>query len=165
VPHGLPRNIENNGLERRIDDILTSVHTVWSPDSTKVAAAFDTQIRIYDAAGTNPTQAAIPLRNQLLLSSQVYDVQIQRQALEANANSEANPAATPDQPVSMLPDEKSLVSYNPIVEIAWAQEDLLYLETAYLKRMKNEADNVTSFARWHRLALTPQVTAPANIAR
>jgi hypothetical protein len=165
VPQGRPRIIEKNGRERRLDDNLTGVHPVWSPDSTKVAAAFDTQIRIYDAAGTNPTQAAIPLRNQLLLSSQVYDVQIQRQALEANTNSEANPAATPDQPVSMLPDEKSLVSYNPIVEIAWAQEDLLYLETAYLKRMKNEADNVTSFARWHRLALTPQVTAPANIAR
>jgi hypothetical protein len=62
----------------------------------------------------------------------------------------------------MLPDEKSLVSYNPIVEIAWAQEDLIYLETAYLKRMKNEPDNVTSFARWHRLVLSPQPPAPVR---
>ena len=62
----------------------------------------------------------------------------------------------------MLPDEKQLVSYNPIVEIAWTQPDLLYLKTAYVKRLKNEADNVTSFARWHRLVLTPQAAAPAR---
>jgi hypothetical protein len=59
----------------------------------------------------------------------------------------------------MLPDEKQLVSYNPIVEIAWTQPDLLYLKTAYVKRMKNEPDNVTSFARWHRVVLTPQVAS------
>ena len=79
VPLGRPRIIEKNGRERRLDDNLTAVHPVWSPDSAKVAAAFDTQIRIYDANGTNPTQAAIPLRNQLLISSQAYDRDQQRQ--------------------------------------------------------------------------------------
>jgi len=158
VPVGRPRVIEKNGRERRLDDGSTSVHPVWSPDSLKVAAAFETQIRIYDAAGTAPTQAAIPLRNQLLISSQAYDRNLQRQTLESNmdANAQAPEALTPEQPLSMLPDEKQLVSYNPIVEIAWTSEDLLYLKTAYVKLMKNEADNVTSFARWHRLVLTPQ---------
>lgn len=161
VPFGRPRIIEKNGRERRLDDALTAVHPVWSPDSAKVAAAFETQIRIYDANGTNPTQAAIPLRNQLLISSQAYDRDQQRQAQASNADANTtNTAATPDQPLSTLPDEKLLVSYNPIIELAWTADDLLYLKTAYLKRMKNEADNVTSFARWHRLALTTQVAAP-----
>lgn len=161
VPLGRPRIIEKNGRERRLDDNLTSVHPVWSPDSAKVAAAFDTQIHIYDANGTNPTQAAIPLRNQLLISSQAYDREQQRELQGSNndANTQGNPAVTPEQPLSTLPDEKLLVSYNPIVEIEWTADDLLYLKTAYVKRMKNEADNVTSFARWHRLALSAQATA------
>ena len=163
VPQGRPRIIEKNGRERRLDDNMTVVRPVWSPDSTKVAAGFDTQIRIYDANGTNPTQAAIPLRNQLLISSQAYDRDQQRKLQAANTNTDANvPANTapPDeQPLSTLPDEKLLVSYNPIVEIAWTGDDLLYLQTAYVKRMKNEADSVRSFSRWHRLALSAQMIA------
>lgn len=161
VPLGRLRIIEKNGRERRLDDNLTAVPPVWSPDSAKVAAAFDTQIRIYDAVGTNPTQAAIPLRNQLLISSQAYDRDQQRLAVtsDTDANNVANIAVTPDQPLSTLPDEKLLVSYNPIVELIWTADNLLYLKTAYIKRMPNAADNVTSFARWHRLALTSQVTA------
>lgn len=159
VPMGRLRIIEKNGRERRLDDNLTAVYPVWSPDSAKVGAAFDTQIRIYDAAGTNPTQAAIPLRNQLLISSQAYDREQQRLASNSDANATANTAATADQPLSTLPDEKLLVSFNPIVEIAWPADDLIYLKTAYVKRMKNEADNVTSFARWHRLPLSMQAAA------
>lgn len=146
LPFGRPRVIEKNGRERRLDDALTSVQPVWSPDSAKVAAAFEHQVRIYDALGTNPTQAAIPLRNQLLISSQAYD-QAQAQQLNADAN-----AAAP----STLPDPATLVSFNPIVLLNWPSPDILYFETAYLKRMKNEADSVTSFVRWHRLILTPQ---------
>lgn len=161
VPQGRPRIIEKNGRERRLDDNLTSVRPVWSPDSTKVAAAFETQVRIYDAAGTSPTQAAIPLRNQLLISSQAYD-RLQQRALQAandvDANGMPNPEPSPDQPLSTLPDEKLLVSYNPIVEIAWTAEDLIYLQTAYLRRMRNEAESVRSFSRWHRLVLTAQPT-------
>jgi hypothetical protein len=162
TPQGRPRIIEKNGRERRLDDNQTSVRPVWSPDSSKVAAGFDTQIRVYDAAGTRPTQAAIPLRNQLLLSSQAYDRDQSRklQASNADANVAEQPPP-PDQP-STLPDEKLLVSYNPIVEIAWPSDDLIYLQTAYVRRMKNEADNVHSFSRWHRLPLTAQFTAPSR---
>ena len=161
VPVGRLRTIEKNGRERRLDDNQTAVRPVWSPDSSKVAAAFENQVRIYDAAGTNPTQAAIPLRNQLLISSQIYDREQQRagQSLDLNSNI---PAPVPDQPLSTLPDVSSLVSFNPIVEIAWTGEDLIYLQTAYLRRMKNEIDNVRSFSRWHRLALTVQPVATPN---
>lgn len=162
VPLGRLRIIEKNGRERRLDDNLTAVHPVWSPDSSKVAIAFETQVRIYDAEGTNPTQAAIPLRNQLLISSQAYDRDQQRQTSSSDANAPANTAASTGQPPSTLPDEKLLVSYNPIVELLWAENEMIYLKTAYIKRMKNVADNVTSFARWHRLPLSVQPAAPTK---
>lgn len=158
VPVGRPRVIEKNGRERRLDDALTAVQPVWSPDSSKIACAFDNQIRIYDAAGNTPTQAAIPLRNNLLISSQAYD-RDQAAKLEANTQPEANtaPAANANtEGPTTLPDERSLVSFNPIVALNWTADDLLYFQTAYIKRMKNEADSVTSFPRWHRLVLTPQ---------
>jgi hypothetical protein len=166
IPQGRPRIIETNGRERRLDDNPTAVHPVWSPDSAKVADAFGNQLRLYDATGTNPTQAAVPLRNQLLISSQAYDREQQRQLQASNADPNSNAAPNPpppnDQPLSTLPDEKQLVSFNPIVELSWPDDDLLYLKTAYIRRMKNEADSVTSFARWHRLVLTAQATQPAN---
>jgi hypothetical protein len=176
TPYGRPRIIEKNGRERRLDDAATQVQPVWSPDSAKLAVAYGNQIRVYDALGTNPTQSAIPLRNQLLISSQTYDEQqktllnaANANTAEANSNSGANsnanvPAATPTpgQGLSVLPDEKTLVSYNPIVVLAWPQDDVIYLETAYVKRMKNAADNVTSFARWHRVVLSAQPASPAT---
>jgi hypothetical protein len=156
TPQGRPRIIEKNGRERRLDDNVTAVRPVWSPDSAKVATAFDTQIRIYDANGTNPTQAAIPLRNQLLISSQAYDLDQQRK-LRSESDENVNAASpTPVDQLSTLPDEKLLVSYNPIVEISWPSADLLYLKTAYIRRMQNPAESAMSFARWHRLVLTPQ---------
>lgn len=151
VPMGRPRIVELTGRERRLDDALTAVQPVWSPDSTKVAEAFDTQIRIYDALGTNPTQAAVPLRNDLLLSSQAYD-KAQASSLNADANNEAANTAAP----STLPDPATLVSFNPIVTLAWTAPELLYFETAFVRKMKNESDSVNSFARWHRIVLASQ---------
>lgn len=167
VPAGRLRIIEMNGRERRLDDNLAVVFPVWSADSAKVADAYETQIRIYDAAGLNPTQAAIPLKNQLLISSQAYDREQQRklQAANADTNSETNTAnanVAPEQPSTTLPDEKLLVSYNPIVEVEWTADDLIYLKTAYVRRMKNDADSVTSFARWHRIILTEQPAPQAK---
>jgi hypothetical protein len=156
VPLGRPRVVEKNGRERRLDDALTAVHPVWSPDSAKVAAAYDTQARIYDSGGTAPTQAAIPLKNQLLISSQAYDREQQEKLAAANTGAESNQSVNTNQPASTLPDERSLVSYNPIVSLAWTADELLYFQTAFIKRMKKETDSVTSFPRWHRLVLTPQ---------
>lgn len=156
TPLGRPRVIEKNGRERRLDDTRTTVQPVWSPDSAKVAAAFEHQVRIYDALGTNPTQAAIPLRNPLLISSQAYD---QAQAQQLNADPNAPAANTNTVAPSTLPDPSTLVSFNPIAMLNWSSPDILNFETAYVKRMKNEADSATSFVRWHRLILTPQATA------
>ncbi len=172
TPLGRPRVIEKNGRERRLDDALTAVQPVWSPDSAKIACAFanPSQVRIYDAGGTVPTQAAIPLRNHLLLSSQAYDrdqatkldanvVADTNTNANANANSNSNSNAAPLASTAAsgtLPDEKTLVSYNPVVMLNWTADDLLYFQTAYVRRMKNEADSVTSFPRWHRLVLSPQ---------
>ena len=160
VPVGRPRVVEKNGRERRLDDALTDVQPVWSPDSTKVACAFEHQIRLYDSSGTAPTQAAIPLRNNLLISSQVYDRDQQAKLNAENIQTETNaaPPANSNAQPSTLPDEKLLVSFNPIVALGWPSDELLYFQTAYIKRMKNEADSVTSFPRWHRLVLTPQAT-------
>lgn len=159
VPVGRPRVVEKNGRERRLDDALTAVQPVWSPDSYKIACAFDNQVRIYDAAGNTPTQAAIPLRNNLLISAQAYDREQASKLdapVDANAPASVNTNANTAAPTT-LPDEKTLVSYNPIVGLNWTADDLLYFQTAYIKRMKNEADSVTSFQRWHRLVLTPQI--------
>jgi hypothetical protein len=167
IPTGRPRVIEKNGRERRLDDGLTQVHPVWSPDSAKVAEAFGTQVRIYDATGNNPTQAAIPLQNQLLLSSQAYDREEQQKLQAANSNAVANaPANTANaaaanapaanQPQGTLPDPSTLVSFNPIVDLVWNADNLIYFQTAFVKKMKNDADSVTSFARWHRLVLSVQ---------
>jgi len=161
VPVGRPRIVEKTGRERRLDDALTAVHPIWSPDSMKIAAAYDTQVRVYDAAGAGPTQAAIPLRNQLLLSAQAFD-KAQAEKLNAPTDPAAeNQTNTPSNSVqpTILPDPNTLVSFNPIVGLSWKDENILYFQTAFMKRMKKEADSVTSFPRWHRLILSPQAVS------
>lgn len=163
IPVGRPRIVERNGRERRLDDGMTAVQPVWSPDSAKVAAGYDTQVRVYDAVGAVPTQAAVPLRNALLLSSQAFDMS-QQQQLGADNAADAN--AQPPQPTT-LPDPATLVSFNPIVGLEWTSPDILYFQTAFIRRMQNEADSVSSFPRWHRLIFSPQPPAgqpqqPAN---
>lgn len=112
-------------------------------------------MRIYDAAGVNPTQAAIPLRNQMLLSAKAYDESMAR-ASDTNVDANTTPSVQPVEP-SILPDEKSLVSYNPIVEMVWSADDLLYVKTAFVRRALNEADSAVSFLRWHRIVLSAQI--------
>ena len=155
TPAGRPRSIEKTGRERRLDDNLTIVRPVWSPNSAKIAVAFDKQVRIYDAIGDAPTQAAIPLRNQLLISSKAFDEILQRQ-LEGAEN--ANAPANMIQETATLPDENSLVSFNPIINFEWTADELLYLQTGYIKQMKNETDSARSYLRWHRLIFSPQAS-------
>jgi hypothetical protein len=155
LPLGRPRIVEKNGRERRLDDNLTAARPVWSPDSAKVAVGFDKQIRIYDAIGDQPTQAAIPLRNQLLFSSQAYDQKVNNeQSPPANTNVNANV----NQPSTTLPDEKTLVSFQPIIALEWTADNLLYFQTGFVKQYKT-GDGARSSLRWHRLVLSPQATA------
>ena len=51
LPAGRPRLISPDGSERLLDDGITEALPVWSPDSSKVATAFDGDIAIYDAGG------------------------------------------------------------------------------------------------------------------
>ena len=158
-PQGRPRIVEKTGRERRLDDNLTNVRPVWSPDSAKVAVAFDKQTRIYDAVGDTPTQAAIPLVNQLKISSKAFDENLERQEQNSNiANSMTN--VTPE--TAILPDENSLVSFNPIISLEWTEDNLLYLQTGYIKQMVNESDSARSYLRWHRLVFSPQAAALGN---
>ncbi len=172
VPMGRPRLVEKNGRERLLDDFGTYVHPVWSPDSAKVAVAYNKQVRIYDAVAARPTQAAIPLRNDLLLASRKYDEKLKTEESsntntensntetpkENNANSQnANANLPVNQPESALPNPNTLVSFNPIINLDWLQADLLYLQTGFVRDMQIEAESVRSYLRWHRLILSSQV--------
>lgn len=161
VPLGRPRIVEKTGRERRLDDNMTTVRPVWSPDSAKVAVAYNAenkplQIRIYDAVGDQPTQAAIPIRNQLLISSQAYDQKVNNEQ-NPPANTDANANVNPNQP-STLPDERTLVSFQPIVALEWTIDTELYFQTGYVKMFRS-GDGARSSLRWHRLILSPQPTA------
>lgn len=182
IPAGRPRLVERNGRERRLDDNVTMVQPVWSPDSAKVALGFDKEIRVYDAIGDNPTQAAIPLRNQLLISSKNYDDELRRKEQNPNSNTNAAGAANTNAnantntntnsqtnvntaasvvnaDTSTLPDENTLVSFNPIIDLEWTEDSMLYVRTGYVKEMKNPADSAHSYLRWHRLIFSPQAVA------
>jgi hypothetical protein len=173
VPMGRPRLVEKTGRIRLLDDNLTAVRPVWSPDSAKVALAYDKDIRIYDAVGDAPTQAAIPLRNQLLISSKNYDDEMKRKEagsantntnvntnanakanVNANSNSNANTALPQD--VNTLPDESTVISYQPIVQLQWSEEKMLYLQTGFVRDYKDATQNTRASLRWHRLLLSPQ---------
>ena len=152
APQGRPRIIEKNGRERVLDDNLTSTSPIWSPDSAKIAIAYDRRIHLYDFLGDNPTQGAIPLRNELLISSQSFD-----RGNKEVASASPTPETTPNQ-ITTLPDEKSLISYQPIVEVAWIESATLYFKTGLVKDLKN-GERVRKSERWHRLILTPQPTS------
>jgi hypothetical protein len=155
TPSGRPRIVEKNGRERLLDDNATKVQPVWSPDSSKIAAAFDKDVRVYDAIGNTPTQAAIPLKNPLLISSKTFD-DLKKAEANGNVNAVANTTA---EETKTLPDENMLVSFNPIIELKWTEDKLLYLQTAYVREFEKSTDNVRSYARWHRLLLSPQAVA------
>ena len=144
TPAGRPRLISLNGQERLLDDQLAEAPPVWSPDSSKIATAFEVNIGIYDAASKAPTQARIALREQLLTASISFD--------ERSSGKKKEPAnnSSPAQPVSGLP-----VSFNPVVRLEWPAPEKLYVETAYVSF---RSELIKTFARWHMLSLSPQAT-------
>ncbi|HEX8370041.1 MAG TPA: hypothetical protein VF604_15950 [Pyrinomonadaceae bacterium] len=154
APSGRPRLVEKTGRIRLLDDNLTKVQPVWSPDSAKVAVAFDKDVRIYDAISDAPTQAAIPLKNALLLSSQKFDNDLRIKEQGGNTQ-----ATNTNAEVNTLPDENMLVSFNPITELEWTEPAMLYVQTGYIREMKNTADSARSYLRWHRLIFSPQAIA------
>ena len=140
LPAGRPRLIAPDGTERLLDDALTDALPVWSPDASKIATAFDTDVAIYDAGGKTPTQARLPLAEQLLAASVAYDQKTT--VRKANANTPTSSSA-PSVPAS----------FNPIVRLDWRRPETLYFQTAYV-RVRPETIN--TFQRWHQLTLSAQ---------
>lgn len=146
LPAGRPRLIAIDGNERLLDDQLTETLPVWSPDSSKVATAFETDVAIYDAANNKPTQARIPLRDALIAASITYEEKNASGKKKSDDNQDkAEPARTSQGPAP---------SFNPIVRVEWPSPETLYLQTAYVRVYTNETIN--TFRRWHRLLLSPQ---------
>ncbi|HYJ87174.1 MAG TPA: hypothetical protein VEW46_14025 [Pyrinomonadaceae bacterium] len=143
LPVGRPRLISVDGTERLLDDELTEALPVWSSDSSKVATAFDTDVKIYDAATNKPTQAVIKLHDALLAGSRSYEEKASGQPKPENGGSPSpvSPAAIP-------------ASFNPIVRLEWPTPENLYVQTAYVRLIPNEP--ITTFQRWHLLILSAQ---------
>jgi WD40-like Beta Propeller Repeat len=141
LPAGRPRLIEVDGSERLLDDGLTEAGPVWSPDSSKVAAAFETEVKIYDAdTAQTQTRASLPLREHLLKASADYDAK----KLESKNQAGETASGTP-------------VSFNPIVRLNWPEDKTLFLQTAYIRIYASGA--VVTFQRWHKLNLSIQASA------
>ncbi|HKS29020.1 MAG TPA: hypothetical protein VJS44_14430 [Pyrinomonadaceae bacterium] len=141
LPAGRPRLVNLSGQERLLDDRSTDVLPVWSPDSSKVSTAFETEVAIYDALTDSPTNARITLRDPLIAASADYD----------EKNFKKKPGDTSSKQTGKLP-----VSFNPVVRLAWPRPEALYLETGFLRIYANEP--VSNYLRWHRLDLSMQAT-------
>jgi len=144
VPTGRPRMITLDGKERLLDDELTEALPVWSPDSSKVATALDTDVMIYDAATNKPTQARIRLHDALIAASRVYE----EKTSGKNGNSNENKAGK-NSTADLIPS-----SFNPIIRLEWTSPEKLYLQTAFIRLIPNEP--ISTFPRWHLLTLSPQ---------
>jgi hypothetical protein len=145
LPTGRPRLISLEGSERLLDDRLTEALPVWTPDSSKVATAFETDVMIYDAATNKPTQARIPLSDVLLAASRIHE----QKAQAGKKENDEGGAPSGNKPADVIP-----ASYNPIIRLEWATPEKLYLLTAYVRLIPNEP--ITTFQRWHLLVLSPQ---------
>ena len=150
LPAGRPRLIAPDGNERLLDDGLTEALPVWSPDASKVVTAFDTDVAIYDAGGSTPTQGRVPLAEQLIAASVIYEERSGTK--KAGANENANTAASPAPASSSTPAAPP--SFNPIVTFQWPSPEVLYFKTAYVRVMPSETIN--TFQRWHQLNLSAQ---------
>jgi hypothetical protein len=150
LPAGRPRLLAPDGSERLLDDALTEALPVWSPDASKVASAFDTDVAIYDAGGKTPTQARLPLGDQLIAASVSYEQKTATKKVSANAN--AKPAASPSPAATSTPAVPP--SFNPIVRLDWRSPETLYFQTAFVRLMPSETIN--TFQRWHVLNLSAQ---------
>jgi hypothetical protein len=141
LPAGRPRVIAPDGTERLLDDALTDALPVWSPDASKIATAFDTDVAIYDAGGKTPTQARMPLGDPLITASVAYDQKTTVQKANTNAQQASSTPSTP-------------ASFNPIVRLDWRRPETLYFQTAYVRVMPG--DTINTFQRWHLLTISPQ---------
>ena len=128
LPTGRPRLITLDGKERLLDDGLTEALPVWSPDASKVATAFDTDVMIYDAGGAKPTQARIRLRDALLAASRVFE----EKSSGGNKNNEPQPGGSNASPTAIP------ASFNPIVRLEWTTPETLYFQAGLAESQLQE---------------------------
>jgi hypothetical protein len=148
LPGGRPRLLTPDGKERLLDDELTEALPVWCPDSSKVATAFDTDVKIYDGASATPTQARIKLSEPLIAASRVYEA---RNSTDKKKDDNAGENNAP--PGSSDPSEIP-ASLNPAIRLEWTSPEKLFFETAYVRLLRDGP--ITTFQRWHLLLLSPQ---------
>ena len=144
LPTGRPRLLMPDGKERLLDDELTEALPVWCPDSSKVAAVFEADVMIYDAATTKPTQARIRLHDTLVAASRVYE---ERNSGGKNNDNNASGASSADP--SVIP-----ASFNPAIRLEWTSPEKLFFETAFVKLYRDGP--ITTFQRWHLVTLSAQ---------
>ena len=162
MPAGRPRLIGLDGTERLLDDGMTEALPVWCPDASKVATAFDSDVAIYDAGGAKPTQARVPLGEQLIAASRAYEQRAGTKKEESNQKSPSaspgsskQPAASQPTPAQPSPSQPSVpASFNPIVRLEWTTPEKLHFQTAFVRLMPSETIN--TFQRWHMLNLSAQ---------
>ena len=133
-----------DGVERLLDDQLAEAPPVWSPDSSKIATAFGSDIGIYDAANKLPTQARIKLNETLLTASAAYEEKLPGKKVDATKA---------DQSPAISPATAFHASFNPIVRLEWPTPEKMYMETAFI-RLFNEP--VHTWSRWHLVTFSPQ---------
>lgn len=148
-PAGRPRLIAPDGTERLLDDNLTDALPVWSPDASKVATAFDTDVAIYDAGANKPTQARVRLGDQLLTASVAFEQAIAAKKASPSPGGTAETTPSPAAATTSAP-----ASFNPIVRLEWSSPETLYFQTAYVRIMPSEV--IRTFPRWHQLNLSAQ---------
>ncbi len=174
APAGRPRLIKLDGRERLLSDQLAETAPAWSPDASKVAAGFETDIAIFDALGDTPTAANIPLREPLLTASIVYDAGLPQEQQKTSAEGAAGakggdnrsrdssnsgggkksvPLSAAQSPTPQQNTVASL-SFNPVVRLEWVQPETLLVQTAFLRIYKDEP--VKNYSRWHVLHFSPQ---------
>lgn len=146
---GRPRIIERDGRERLLDDQLMDVVPVWSPDSTKVATASETDVAIYDVAGDPPTGARLPLREPLLNASVNYDAaNLKRATASAGKDQEGTPVTSSGGSAPL--------SFNPVIRLEWVQPETLLVRTGFVRYYQNNPEPTRGYLRWHILHLSPQ---------
>lgn len=144
---GRPRLLTLDGKERLLDDELTEALPVWCPDSSKVAAGYDSDLMIYDAATAKPTQARIRLREPLITASRIY----QEKSLSGKQRGDVDNSG---KSVQSATESDTPASLNPAIRLEWASPEKLFFETAYVRLMPG--DPISTFQRWHLVTLSPQ---------
>lgn len=152
LPAGRPRIITLEGQERLLDDRLTEVAPVWSPDGSKVATAFGYDVAIYDASPEHPTGGGMSLQEPLRAASAEYDARVFKKT-----GPQSNTQPSPQQQSNAQPaGAEVLISLNPFVRLEWEEPETIYAETAFVRFYRNDPVPTFKYTRWHVLHLSPQ---------